>query len=61
MKILNFDYVYSLNHIVSVGETATTYKLESFPGGKGINQSIAVAKAVKKYIMQGVLAAMAIC
>ena len=50
MKILNFgscniDYVYSLDHIVKLGETETTHKLEIFPGGKGLNQSIAVAKA----------------
>lgn len=55
MKILNFgscniDYVYSLDHIVRVDETETTYKLEIFPGGKGLNQSIAAAKAgVKVY------------
>jgi len=55
MKILNFgscniDYVYSLDHIVSPGETETTYKLETFPGGKGLNQSIAVSRAgVKVY------------
>ena len=55
MKILNFgscniDYVYYLDHIVRVGETETTNKLEIFPGGKGLNQSIAVAKAgVKIY------------
>lgn len=50
MKILNFgscniDYVYSLDHIVNAGETQTTYKLETFPGGKGLNQSIALSKA----------------
>lgn len=50
MKILNFgscniDFVYSLDHIVEPGETETTYKMETFPGGKGLNQSIAVAKA----------------
>ena len=55
MKILNFgscnlDYVYSLDHIVNVGETETTHKLETFPGGKGLNQSIALARAgVKVY------------
>ena len=48
MKILNFgscniDYVYSLDHIVKVGETETTYKMNVFPGGKGLNQSIAAA------------------
>lgn len=50
VKILNFgscniDYVYSLDHIVEVGETETTHKREIFPGGKGLNQSIAAAKA----------------
>lgn len=58
MKILNFgscniDYVYSLDHIVGVGETETTYKLETFPGGKGLNQSIAVAKAGGKIFHAG--------
>ena len=50
MKILNFgscniDYVYSLDHIVQVGETQMTHKMEIFPGGKGLNQSIAAARA----------------
>ena len=58
MKILNFgscniDYVYSLDHIVSIGETETTHKLETFPGGKGLNQSIAVAKAGVKICHAG--------
>ena len=50
IKILNFgscniDYVYSVDHIVAIGETETTNKLETFPGGKGLNQSIALARA----------------
>ncbi len=50
MRILNFgscniDYVYSMDHIVRVGETQSTYQLEIFPGGKGLNQSIAIARA----------------
>lgn len=50
MKILNFgscniDHVYSMDHIVAPGETETTTKLEIFPGGKGLNQSIAAARA----------------
>lgn len=49
MKILNFgsaniDYVYSLDHIVKPGETQTSNTLEIFAGGKGLNQSVAVAK-----------------
>ena len=60
MKILNFgscniDYVYSLDHIVKIGETETTHKLETFPGGKGLNQSIAVAKAGVKIFHAGCL------
>ena len=50
MKIVNFgscnvDYVYSLDSIVIPGETKASEFLEVFPGGKGLNQSIAAAKA----------------
>ena len=50
MNIINFgscniDYVYRLEHIVEPGETETTKTLETFPGGKGLNQSIAAARA----------------
>lgn len=55
MKILNFgslnyDYVYSVHHIVEGGETISSSKREIFCGGKGLNQSIALARAgVKVY------------
>jgi ribokinase len=50
MKILNFgslniDYVYDLDHFVMAGETITSDNLETFCGGKGLNQSIALAHA----------------
>lgn len=50
MKILNFasanvDYVYSVSHIVRPGETISAPKMEIFPGGKGLNQSVAAARA----------------
>lgn len=50
MKILNFgscnmDFVYTLDHIVAVGETETSNSMQVFPGGKGLNQSVALAKA----------------
>ncbi len=50
MKVLNFgslnlDYVYRISHIVKPGETITSKSLETFSGGKGLNQSIAMAKA----------------
>jgi len=50
MKILNFgslniDYVYSVDHFVRAGETLSSHSLELFCGGKGLNQSVAFAKA----------------
>lgn len=50
MKILNFgscniDYVYEVSHTVQPGETLAAKNLQHFPGGKGLNLSIAVAKA----------------
>ena len=50
MKALNFgslniDIVYSVDHIVRPGETTASSKLEYFCGGKGLNQSIALARA----------------
>lgn len=50
MKLLNFgslnyDYVYSVDHILLPGETSAAYRMETFCGGKGLNQSVALAKA----------------
>ncbi len=50
MKILNFgscniDFVYSVENIVVPGETLSSNKLDLFAGGKGLNQSIAAARA----------------
>ena len=42
---MNIDYVYSLDHIVTPGETIASSKREVFAGGKGLNQSVAMAKA----------------
>ena len=42
---MNIDYVYSLDHIVTPGETIASTKREVFAGGKGLNQSVAMAKA----------------
>ena len=49
-KILNFgslnaDYVYTTDHIVRGGETTASAGIEIFPGGKGLNQSIALSRA----------------
>jgi len=50
MKILNFgsiniDLVYRVPHIVRPGETLSSVSLTTFAGGKGNNQSMAMAKA----------------
>jgi ribokinase len=50
MKILNFgslniDYVYCVDHLVQPGETETSENLQVICGGKGLNQSIALARA----------------
>ena len=50
MKILNIgsmnlDMVYQMDHIVQPGETEASYGMNIFLGGKGINQSVAAAKA----------------
>lgn len=50
MKVLNYgslniDYVYKLDHFVLPGETISSEQLDIFCGGKGLNQSVALAKA----------------
>lgn len=42
---INIDRAYSLDHIVAPGETASALALRESPGGKGFNQSIALARA----------------
>ena len=50
MKVLNFgsmnvDYVYQVDHMVMPGETQSSSGMDIFLGGKGFNQSVALAKA----------------
>lgn len=50
MKVLNFgslniDFVYGVDHFVRSGETTSSLGMEIFPGGKGLNQSIALSKS----------------
>lgn len=42
---LNIDYTYKVDHFVKKGETLSSESLQVFSGGKGLNQSIALAKA----------------
>lgn len=45
MGSINIDYVYSVPHFVQAGETLSASQRQIFPGGKGMNQSIALARA----------------
>ncbi len=42
---LNIDYVYQVPHFVAGGETLAAGSLSRFSGGKGLNQSVALARA----------------
>lgn len=42
---LNVDHVYTVEHFVRPGETVDSLEMEVFPGGKGLNQSVALARA----------------
>lgn len=58
MKILvfgscNIDFVYSVDSIVSPGETVSAGELQKHPGGKGLNQAIALARAGAKVFFAG--------
>lgn len=60
MKILNFgslnlDYVYSVDHMVTGGETLCSEDLNLFCGGKGLNQSIALARAGAQVFHAGLI------
>lgn len=60
MKILNFgscniDYVYNVDHSVQTGQTIAAKKMEIFAGGKGLNQSVAAARAGATVYHAGVI------
>lgn len=62
MKILNFgslnlDYVYQVEHFVQPGETLSALSQCVNCGGKGLNQSIALAKAGAKVYHAGCIGA----
>lgn len=42
---LNIDYVYDVDHILIPGETSSSFNMQVYAGGKGLNQSVAVSKA----------------
>lgn len=58
MKIYNFgslniDYVYEVENMVRAGETISSLNFSKFMGGKGLNQSIALARAGSKVVHIG--------
>ena len=60
MKIVNYgsinlDHVYQVDHIVQPGETHLAADQNLFCGGKGLNQSIALAKAGAEIYHAGVV------
>lgn len=62
MKILNFgslnlDLVYQIPHFVRAGETLSTTAFSRNVGGKGLNQSVALAKAGAEVYHAGLIGA----
>ena len=60
MKIVNYgsinlDHVYQVDHILQPGETLLAQEQSLFCGGKGLNQSIALAKAGAEVFHAGVV------
>ena len=54
---LNIDYVYSVEHIVNPKETLSSSDMQKFAGGKGLNQSVALARAGCDIIHGGIIGA----
>jgi len=52
---MNLDLVYTVDHIVQPGETESAFSLDTFLGGKGLNQSIALAKAGNTVYLAGMI------
>lgn len=50
---LNIDYTYDVPHFAARGETLSSSALRTFSGGKGLNQSVALARAGVKTFHAG--------
>ena len=42
---LNIDHVYKVRHLVREGETVSSLTYDTLPGGKGLNQAVALSRA----------------
>ena len=52
---INIDHIYTLPHLVRAGETLAATEMQSALGGKGANQSIAIARAGGKVCHGGMI------
>lgn len=52
---LNYDYVYTVEHIMLPGETQSSKGMKTFCGGKGLNQSVALARAGVSVVHAGMV------
>ena len=54
---LNLDYVYAVPHFVTAGETLLSGRRDVFAGGKGLNQTVAAARAGAEVLHGGAVGA----
>lgn len=54
---LNLDHVYAVDHFVKAGETIASKSMAEHCGGKGLNQSVALAKAGAEVYHAGLIGA----
>ena len=54
---LNLDYVYAVPHFVEAGETLLAVRRDVFAGGKGLNQTVAAARAGAQVLHGGAVGA----
>ena len=52
---LNIDYTFQVNEIVRPGQTIDSLQVSRFPGGKGLNQSLALARAGGRVFHAGII------
>ena len=52
---INIDYIYGMPHLVRPGETLAATRFDEALGGKGANQSIAIARAGGKVFHAGMI------
>ena len=52
---LNIDYTYDVDHIAAPGETLAARGRSIYPGGKGLNQAVALARAGAEVWLAGLV------